>query len=100
MLVHTVLFWLHRHADESERAGFRARLQELAAWEGCSAGYVGTPCADIPVRPVQEVTYDFCLTLIFRDLAAHHASQQADILQVFLRVCAPRLRQVRILDAV
>ena len=99
MLVHTVLFWLKPELSDAQRATFIAEINSLSAIDCAEAVYIGSPCAEIPNRPVQEVTYDFALTVIFKDVAAHDIYQQHPSHKAFLATCAPLWRQVRIVDA-
>jgi hypothetical protein len=74
MLVHTVLFWLKKDLDGDKVTDFRIGLETLTTIESAEAVYVGTPAATAE-RPVVDTSYDFCLTVIAKDVAAHDAYQ-------------------------
>jgi hypothetical protein len=74
MLVHTVLFWLKKDLDGDKVTDFRIGLETLTTIETAEAVYVGTPAATAE-RPVVDTSYDFCLTVIAKDVAAHDAYQ-------------------------
>lgn len=73
MLVHTVFFWLRPDLSEAERADFRAGLESLRAVPDTTI-YIGTPAATGD-RPVIDASYDFCLTVLLPDVAAHDVYQ-------------------------
>jgi hypothetical protein len=73
MFVHTVFFWLANPESQSDQDALRAGLESLKGINDISVAYVGKP-ADTR-RPVVDHTYDFSLTLVFADRAAHDAYQ-------------------------
>ena len=83
MLIHTVLFWLHKDLSSSERENFKAALNSLKDIPTAAAVYVGSP-SSTPERPVIDASYDFCLTVLLEDMAAHDAYQQSPLHQAFL----------------
>ena len=83
MLIHTVLFWLHKDLSASEREDFKAALDSLKDIPSAAAVYVGSP-SSTPARPVIDASYDFCLTVLLEDMAAHDAYQQSPLHQKFL----------------
>ena len=83
MLIHTVLFWLHKDLSSSERENFKAALNSLKDIPSAAAVYVGSP-SSTPARPVIDASYDFCLTVLLEDMAAHDAYQQSPLHQTFL----------------
>ena len=83
MLIHTVLFWLRKELSTSEREDFRAALDSLKQIPSAVFVYVGSP-ASTPNRPVIDASYDFCLTVLLEDMAAHDAYQQNPLHQKFL----------------
>lgn len=75
MLVHTVVFWLRKDLTPAEREAFlKEGLESLRPITSVSDYYVGSPAA-IPPRPVVDATYDFSITALFKDVAAHNAYQ-------------------------
>ena len=88
MLVHFVLFWLKKGTSDKERAEFRKGLESLKAVESAEALYVGAP---IPSdRPVVDTSYDFALTVIFKDKAALDTYQVHPIHKAFVEKNRPR----------
>jgi hypothetical protein len=83
MLIHTVLFWLRKDLSSSEREDFKAALDSLKDIPSAAAVYVGSP-SSTPARPVIDASYDFCLTVLLEDMAAHDAYQQSPQHQAFL----------------
>lgn len=84
MLIHTVLFWLRKDLSPSEREDFKAALVSLKDIPSAAAVYVGSP-SSTPARPVIDASYDFCLTVLLEDMAAHDAYQQSPLHQAFLK---------------
>ncbi|HBO57933.1 MAG: transcription-repair coupling factor [Puniceicoccaceae bacterium MED-G31] len=84
MLIHTVLFWLRKDLSSSEREDFKAALVSLKDIPSAAAVYVGSP-SSTPARPVIDASYDFCLTVLLEDMAAHDAYQQSPLHQAFLK---------------
>jgi len=83
MLIHTVLFWLRKDISSSEREDFKAALDSLKDIPSAAAVYVGSP-SPTPARLVIDASYDFCLTVLLEDMAAHDAYQQSPLHQAFL----------------
>lgn len=98
MLVHTVLFWLKEDLSEAQRAGFVEGLESLRRIQAAEAVHIGTP-AKTPERPVIDQSYDFCLTVLLTDLAAHDAYQEDPLHTAFLEEFRPCWETVRIYDA-
>ncbi|MGB0344898.1 MAG: Dabb family protein, partial [Coraliomargarita sp.] len=88
MLVHTVLFWLKEDLSEAQRAGFVEGLESLRRIQAAEAVHIGTP-AKTPERPVIDQSYDFCLTVLLTDLAAHDAYQEDPLHTAFLEEFRP-----------
>ena len=83
MLIHTVLFWLRKDLSSNELEHFKAALDSLKDIPSAAAVYVGSP-SPTPTRPVIDASYDFCLTVLLEDMAAHDAYQQNQLHQKFL----------------
>ncbi|MEM1223022.1 MAG: Dabb family protein [Verrucomicrobiota bacterium] len=98
MLVHTVLFWLRKDLDGIELTNFRIGLETLKHIEHADQIFIGSP-ADTPERKVVDVSYDFCLTVIVKDVAAHDAYQADPIHEEFLKNFASYFRKVKVYDA-
>lgn len=97
MLVHTVLFWLRKDLDGDKVTEFRLALETMKGIEHAEAVYIGVPAAT-PERPVIDTSYDFCLTVILKDMAAHDA-YQADPIHVEFLKNKDLWKKVKIYDA-
>lgn len=98
MFVHTVFFWLNRPDNQDDRAALRAGLDSLKSIKHISAAYIGTP-ADTR-RPVIDHTYDFSLTFVFDDRAAHDAYQTHPVHLEFVAEYQHLWEYVKVYDAV
>ena len=98
MLVHTVLFWLKKDLEADQVARFREGVESLKNISSADAVYVGTP-SDTPERPVIDTSYDFCLTVILKDIPSHDAYQADPIHQEFIDNCKEFWDTVKIYDA-
>lgn len=98
MFVHTVFFWLTHPESQSDRDALHAGLESLKGINHITAAYVGKP-ADTR-RPVIDHTFDFSLTLVFADRAAHDAYQVHPVHLEFVAECAHLWNRVQIYDAV
>lgn len=98
MFVHTVFFWLHNPDNQADRDALQAGLETLKGITDISAAYVGQP-ADTR-RPVIDYSYDFSLTFVFADKAAHDAYQVHPMHLAFVEKCAHLWQRVQIYDAV
>ena len=74
MLIHTVYFWLREDLDADQCTDFRLSLETMHQIEHADAMYIGTP-ANTAARPVLDSSYNFALTVILKDIAAHDAYQ-------------------------
>ncbi|MEN8661215.1 MAG: Dabb family protein [Lentimonas sp.] len=97
MLVHTVLFWLKKELTEDQINGFTQALETMKGIQHADAVYVGTPAAT-EKRPVIDTSYDYCLTVVLEDVAAHDAYQIDPIHTEFLKN-KDLWEQVKIYDA-
>ncbi|AQQ72288.1 Stress responsive A/B Barrel Domain protein [Limihaloglobus sulfuriphilus] len=97
MLVHTVLFWLKDDVTDDDREFFAAELEKLKGIECAHAVYVGTPAAT--ERPVIDSSYDFCLTVILPDTAAHDTYQYDPLHVAFVEKCKAMFGKILIYDA-
>lgn len=98
MFVHTVFFWLAHPESQSDRDALGAGLESLKSVKDISVAYIGKP-ADTR-RPVVDHTYDFSITLVFADRAAHDAYQVHPVHLEFVAECAHLWNRVQIYDAV
>jgi hypothetical protein len=98
MLVHTVFFWLRKDLDGAQITEFRMGLESLKAIEHAEAVYVGSP-ADTAERPVLDTSYDFCLTVLLKDVPAHDAYQADPKHQAFIGTYKEYWKKVKVYDA-
>ncbi|NCG08842.1 MAG: Dabb family protein [Verrucomicrobia bacterium] len=98
MLIHTVCFWLRENLKTEERAEFQNGLESLKGIASAAAVHVGTPAAT-EARPVIDDSYDYCLTVVLEDLAAHDAYQVDPLHRDFLARFAAYWERVCIYDA-
>ena len=98
MFVHTVFFWLRHPENQDDHTALRAGLESLKQVADISVVYIGTPAETR--RPVIDHTYDFSLTLVFADQAAHDAYQVHPAHLAFVDKCAHLWERVQIYDAV
>lgn len=98
MLAHNVFFNLKKTLDAGEIRAFREGIESLKQIQHAEAVYVGTP-AGVPERPVLIKDYDFCLTVLLKDVAAHNAYQEDPIHQAFLKTHKEKWEKVRVFDA-
>ncbi|SOD91968.1 Dabb family protein [Spirosoma fluviale] len=98
MFVHTVFFWLRHPESQDDHQALRAGLETLKSITDISTAYVGTPAETR--RPVIDHSYDFSLTLVFTDKAAHDVYQEHPTHLAFVANCAHLWERVQIYDAV
>ena len=98
MLVHTVYFWLRKDLDADQCTDFRISLETMYQIKHAEAMYIGTP-ANTAERPVLDSSYDFALTVILKDIAAHDAYQADPLHQAFIAANKALWKQVKIYDA-
>jgi len=98
MLVHTVFFWLRKDLDGAQITEFRMGLESLKSIEHAESAYIGTP-ARVPERPVCDSSYDFCLTVILKDVPAHDAYQAHEKHQNFISAHKEHWKKVKVYDA-
>jgi hypothetical protein len=98
MLIHSVYFWLKPGTRPAARRRFRAGLGRLAAIRTVGKLYIGPPAA-LEERAVTERTFDFALTILFRDAAAHDAYQVDPIHEAFVKANKPLWARVRVFDS-
>ena len=97
MLVHTVLFWLKKDLQGDQITQFRLALETMKGIKHAEAVYIGSP-SNTPDRPVIDKSYDFCLTVILKNIAAHDAYQIDPIHIDFLKN-QELWRKVKVYDA-
>jgi hypothetical protein len=98
MLVHSVYFWLKDGLSDADRAAVRKGLESLATIKSAQKVYIGAPAAT-PKRPIVDSSYDFALTVILKDIAAHDAYQSDPIHTAFVANCSKLWKKLTIFDA-
>lgn len=99
MLVHTVIFWLRKDLTPAQREEFlKEGLESLRPITSVSALHVGSP-APIPARPVVDASYDFAISALFADVAAHNAYQVDPLHTAFVARFKSYWERVQIYDA-
>jgi hypothetical protein len=73
-------------------------LESLKTIDHAEAVYVGSP-AQTAERPVIDTSYDFCLTVILKDIAAHDAYQAHETHQAFLATHKKHMKKIKVYDA-
>lgn len=98
MFVHTVFFWLQNPAEQANHDALHAGLNTLTSIDAITTAYVGRPAETR--RPVIDHSYDFGLTLVFADKAAHDIYQEHPTHLQFVADCAHLWERVQIYDTV
>ena len=97
MLVHSVFFWLKPEVTAEQRAAMLRGLESLRGIHAVEALYFGTP-ASMEARPVRDSSYDFGLTVLFKDAAAHDAYQIDPLHAAFNQDFRPLWLRVQVYD--
>jgi hypothetical protein len=97
MLIHNVYFWLTDDISTDQRHMFKEKLTALKNITAAEAVYVGTPAGTD--RPVVDRSYDYALTVVFKDIEAHDRYQEDPLHKDFLTNCSAMFEQVIIYDA-
>ena len=98
MLVHIVVFWLKKDLSKGDFAYFEEEVSLLENISSVEKLLVGQPAATTK-RPVIDDSYDFCLTVLLQDVAAHDAYQDDPIHLNFIKNCSHLWERVKIYDA-
>ena len=98
MLLHIVVFWLKKDLSEEELTTFENEVRSLENISSVEQLHVGKP-ASTTKRPVIDDSYDFCLTVMLKDLAAHDDYQEDPLHLDFIKNCSHMWEQVKIYDA-
>ncbi|GAB3490673.1 Dabb family protein [Spirosoma knui] len=98
MFVHTVFFWLKHPESQDDRTALGAGLESLKGVKDISAAYIGTPAETR--RPVIDHSYDYSITFVFEDKAAHDTYQEHPVHLEFVAECSHLWERVQVYDAV
>ena len=99
MLVHTVLFWLRKDLQNDSATQFQAGLETLKTIESADAVYIGRPANTEPRPGVIISSYDFCLTVIFKNIEAHDVYQVDPVHKAFIETYSSYWEKVSVYDA-
>ena len=99
MTQHNVYFWLKADVTESQKNEFEAGLQKMAiAIPQIKQSFVGKP-ADTPVRPVTERGYDYNISFLFENVAAHNEYQVHENHDQFVNDYSALWERVMVIDS-
>ena len=98
MLVHIVLFWLKKDLSKDDLIIFEKEVSSLGKISSVENLNLGQPAATTK-RPVIDDSYDFCLTVVLKDIAAHDAYQEDPTHLEFIKNCSHMWEKVKIYDA-
>ena len=98
MLIHTVIFWLKKDLPDEDLTYFKDELGSLEKISTVEQMFIGRPSATAK-RPVIDDSYDFCLTVALKDLAAHDVYQEDPLHLAFIENCSHMSDRVKIYDA-
>ena len=98
MLIHTVFFWLKKDLPNEDLTYFKDELGSLEKISTVEQMFIGRPSATAK-RPVIDDSYDFCLTVALKDLAAHDVYQEDPLHLAFIENCSHMSDRVKIYDA-
>jgi hypothetical protein len=97
-LVHNVFFTL-KESNESNRNKLIAACKKyLTKHPGEVYFAVGPLCNDLK-REVNDLDFDVCLTIVFKDKAAHDTYQDAKRHIDFIEECKAMWKKVRVFDS-
>ncbi|GMV95401.1 MAG: hypothetical protein AMXMBFR82_51790 [Candidatus Hydrogenedentota bacterium] len=95
-VVHTVLFWLSHELTDEQVAALIDGLETLRAIDGVEALHYGRPLA--ANRPIEDDSYAFGVTLVFRDEAALESYLPDPVHQAFVKEFSPYWIRAQVYD--
>jgi heme-degrading monooxygenase HmoA len=98
MLAHSVFFSLNDNSEAAIRAMVDACKKYLSDHPGLVFFAAGTLNHELN-RPVNDMSFDVALHVVFDSKASHDAYQVAPSHQQFIRENKPNWKQVRVFDA-
>ena len=96
MHIHTVFFWLKQNVSDAERGLFENELNKLTRDPEIQQRRVGKPASTN--RDVIDSSYDFGVSLCFKNLDSHNRYQVGDVHQEFLKQCQDLWERVQVYD--
>lgn len=95
-VVHTVLFWLSHELTDEQIAALIDGLETLRSIDGVEALHYGRPLA--AHRPIEDDSYSFGVTLVFRDKAALESYLPDPVHQAFVKEFSPYWTNAQVYD--
>jgi len=97
-MIHSVYFWLKKDIDSQQRATFENELIKIKEISYLVHGFVGKP-APTDQRPVTDHSFDYSLTLHFKNLVDHdHYINGCEQHAHFVNTCKPFWEKVVVYD--
>lgn len=96
MHVHIAFFWLDKNLSDADLKNFETGLDQLTRDPNIHDRRIGKPAQTD--RPVIDTSYDYGITLQFRNLAAHDAYQFGDIHADFIKNHQSKWTDVKVYD--
>jgi hypothetical protein len=95
-VVHTVFFWLSHELTDEQVAALIDGLETLRTIDGVESLHYGRPLA--ADRPIEDDSYTFGVTLVFRDEAALESYLPDPTHQAFVKEFSPYWTRVQVYD--
>lgn len=97
-MIHNVYFWLKKDLNAEQVETFENELIALKTIDYLEHGFVGKP-APTEERPVTDHSFNYSLTLHFKNLQDHEFYQKECPKHLhFVNVCKPFFEQVKVYD--
>lgn len=97
-MIHNVYFWLKKDLTAEQRATFESELIRLKEIHYLVHGFVGKP-APTEKRPVTDHSFDYSLTLQFKDMEDHeHYQKDCPQHERFINTCKTLWDRVLVYD--
>ena len=98
-MIHTVFFWLKKDLLAEQRATFESELIKLKEITYLVHGFVGKP-APTEKRPITDHSFDFSLTLHFKNMEDHeHYQKDCEQHLHFINTCKTFWERVLVYDS-
>ena len=97
-MIHTVFFWLKKDLPAADRSTFEGELIRLKEISYLVHGFVGKP-APTEKRPVTDHSWDYSLTLHFKNMEDHeHYQKGCEHHERFIKTCRAFWERVIVYD--
>lgn len=98
-MIHNVYFWLKKDLSPQQRQQFETEVSHLLEIDYLEHAFVGKPAATEP-RPVTDHSFDYSLTLHFKNMADHEFYQRdCPKHKHFVGTCKPLWDRVVVYDS-